>query len=393
MQDRLSRSGHNQVIDQGSVSNQPASIAFVLPGVAAGGSEHVVSMLCDSFAARGCRVTLAAFAEPGARPFYRLDPQVQFRAIGLSSDSTPTRRPLKSALRLLRLRRTLRDIQPDIVISFLTRTNILTLLANPGVPVIVSERNNASMQPLPAIWAWLRRTLYPRASALVTMTAGAMNQLAKFAPPVTRVIPNHASALPARRAALDGQSLVAVGRLVPQKGFDLLLPAFAKAALDHPDWTLTIWGEGDERASLEAQRDALGLRERVFLPGVTETPGGWTTGADLFVLSSRFEGWGLVVGEAMAAGIPTIAFDCEFGPAEMIRHDQSGLLVPAGDVDALATALGRLMGDEKSRRRLGAAGAQAMERLSPQNIVQQWFDLIGQFVAIPRCREEHRDAA
>ena len=278
--------------------------------------------------------------------------------------------------RVRQLRAALDLVRPDLVISFLTRTNIITLLAARDLPVIVSERNNAELQPVGRLWSWLRRRLYPRAAALVTMTGGAMAQFASFAPPVQMVIPNHAEPYHGERPILGAGRLVAVGRLVDQKGFDLLLEAFAKAAANHPGWTLTIWGEGPERAALERQRDRLGLNDRVRLPGLTRSPGEWINEADLFILSSRFEGWGLVVGEAMAAGIPTISFDCDFGPSEMIEDGVTGLLVPNGDVTELARQLERLFANDEERKRLGEAGYEAMKRYSVPAVVSRWLALI-----------------
>jgi len=353
------------------------SVAFVLPGIGAGGSEHVVSMLCNELAERGFAVTLLAFVEAGTKPFYAQYEKVELIYLGQPAMRRGRLGQLRWLLtRVYRLRGALRRIQPDLVISFLTRTNIITLLAARGIPVIVSERNNAALQQVGPLWSWLRRRLYPRAAALVTMTRGAMAQFAGFAPPVQCVIPNHA-VLPAQLPPRVCKGhLVAVGRLVSQKGFDLLLEAFAKAAADHPDWTLTIWGDGPERAALEEQRERLGLKERVYLPGLTRAPGAWTHDADLFVLSSRFEGWGLVVGEAMAAGIPTISFDCDFGPSEMIDNGVTGVLVKNGDVAELAQELGRLFADDEERRRLGEAGHEAMKQFAAPAVVSCWLDLI-----------------
>jgi glycosyltransferase involved in cell wall biosynthesis len=371
---------------------QAPSIAFILPGIDAGGSEHVVTMLANAFADRMCNVTLATFAAAGAVPFYVLDRRVTFKPIGMPPAGGKRSRPLDVLRRVWRLRKAFKEIKPDLVISFLPRTNIVTLLSRPHCPIIISERNNAQEQAIGRIWQMMRRLLYPRASALVTMTAGAMKQFEEFKPPVTRVIPNHAAACRSGRKA-DGTSLVAVGRLVPQKGFDLLLEAFAKVAPAHPEWTLTIWGEGEERSALEQQRDSFGLRARVRLPGVTTIQGQWTEDADVFVLSSRFEGWGLVVGEALAAGIPTVAFNCDFGPAEMITHDETGILVPSGNVDALANELDRVIRNPALRRRLATAGQESMRRFAPEVIVNLWVDLVEQFVHVPAPVNECRDAA
>ena len=137
-----------------------------------------------------------------------------------------------------------------------------------------------------------------------------------------------------------------------------------------------IWGDGPLRGPLKAQRDALGLRQRVAMPGITRQPGGWINGADLFVLSSRFEGWGLVVGEAMAAGIPTVSFDCPFGPADMIDHGRTGLLAPDQDVAGLAEALAAAMADADLRQRLGIAAREAMRAYTSERILAQWDGLV-----------------
>lgn len=369
------------------------SIAFVLPGVQCGGSEHVVALLAKTFSERGCRVSLVAFAPPGTKPFYNLESGIDFRAIGLPPGLSAGSRLLYVARRVLHLRSVLKGFKPDLVISFLTRTNMLTLLAQPGCPVVISERNNAERQPLGRMWRLLRRLTYPRAAALVTMTSGAMRQFDDFAPAIRRVIPNHAATFSRPNRDRSGTSLVAVGRLVPQKGFDLLLQAFAKVHDRHPEWTLTIWGEGEQRAALEQQREALGLSGVVYFLGVSSSPGAWTDQADLFVLSSRYEGWGLVVGEAMSAGIPTVAFDCDFGPSEMIDHNETGILVPPEDVEALSAALDRAMSDALLRKRFAAAGQRATERFSQANVVAQWLELVSELIELPNRSRECRDAA
>jgi glycosyltransferase involved in cell wall biosynthesis len=360
-------------------------IAFVLAGLRAGGSEHIVSLLCNHFSRLGWTVSLFAFEEPGTEPYYPHDPVVRISQIGFPPGRMPL---LQSATamfqRIAALRAALRDARPDLVISFLTRTNVISVLAaRPlGIPVIVSERNNPVLQRPGLIWSALRRYAYARAYGLVTMTQGAMNQ---FPPSMRRrqwVIPNPTYApveLDVDR--VPGRNIVAVGRLVPQKGFDLLLDAFARVADRIPQWSLVIWGEGPERAALEAQRDALGLRDRVVMPGVTQEHGGWLRDADIFILSSRFEGWGIVIGEAMAAGLPTISFDCHWGPGEMIADNVSGILVPDGNVAALGEAIASLCDDPDRRAQLSQAARIASKRFSIDNILDQWEDVAADALA------------
>lgn len=373
-------------------SSRPPNIAFVLPGLGAGGSEHIVSLLCNHFAAQGWGVTLIAFEDEASTPYYRHHPDVLIVRLGLQSQR---RAAAFGALAMLRrrqmLRRVLEDIMPDLVVSFLTRTNIVSILAAQplDMPVIVSERNNPALQTVSRAWNLLRRWTYPRAAGLVTMTQGAMEYFESAMDVRGWVIPNPAP--PAAAVALlrsDGRTIGAVGRLVRQKGFDLLIDAFARAAPAIPDWRLVIWGEGPERPALEAQCARLGLGGRVSLPGITRQPGEWIAQSDLFILSSRFEGWGIVVGEAMAAGLPVIAFDCQWGPAEMIEHDRSGLLVPNGDIPALGGALEQLCHDEARRRALGTAAKARMGLFGLDAICARWQAVITDVLAVHRAGAE-----
>jgi glycosyltransferase involved in cell wall biosynthesis len=238
--------------------------------------------------------------------------------------------------------------------------------------VVVSERNNPELQTFGPFWTWLRARLYPRAFCLVTMTRGALDFFPAPLRPRGRVIPNPVDLPAGWRERRGSNVLAAVGRLVPQKGFDLLLPAFAEIAPRFPDWTLVIWGEGEKRAQLEQQRDSLGLRDRVRLPGVSDRPGAWVETADAFVLSSRYEGWGIVLLEAMAAGLPVVSFDCEWGPREMVADGIDGLLVPREDVTALARALAAVVGDPGLRARLGEAARASAQRFTPDKVVAGW---------------------
>jgi glycosyltransferase involved in cell wall biosynthesis len=363
-------------------------IAFVLQGLGAGGSEHIVSLLCNHFATLGWTVSLLAFEHRETVPYYPHHPAIRILPLGLK----PAPRGPIAAIGAVRARKNALCqafglLRPDLVVSFLTRTNILSVLAARGLdlPVIISERNNPALQTVGPVWGALRRWSYPRADGLVTMTAGAMRYFADTVPPRIWVIPNPATA-PASLpdACSDGRTIAAVGRLVPQKGFDLLLEAFAKAKDAIPEWRLVLWGEGPDRTALEAQRDRLGLAGRVEMPGVTNRPGEWIAHTDVFVLSSRFEGWGLVVGEAMAAGLPVISFDCKWGPAEMIEHDRSGILVPNGDVDALAATLVNLCRDRDKRETIGRAAAERMRQFTPERIIAEWQAAIGEVLEMPQ---------
>lgn len=370
-------------------ANAPLNIVLVLSGLSAGGTEHVVNMLAKHWNAKGRRVTIISLDTPDAPSYYEYPKDVTLVRLGVPSKrESRAFAALAAAKRVLRLRKAIVAASPDIVLSFLTRMNVLTLLATRGlgIPVIVSERSNPALQKVGASWNTLRLHLYPRAFALVTMTAGARDYFPEKIRAKTWVIPNAVDLPASWQEARGHKNLVAVGRLVPMKGFDILLEAFAKIAERFNDWTLTIWGEGPERQSLEDLRDRFGLAKQVRMPGVTPRAGTWIETADAFVLSSRYEGWGLVLLEAMGAGLPVVSFACEWGPREMIEDGVDGLFARREDPEDLADKLALVLSNPDLRQRLGSAARRSVARFAPATIISQWEDVIRTALAPRKSR-------
>ena len=170
--------------------------------------------------------------------------------------------------------------------------------------------------------------------------------------------------------------LLAMGRLGPEKGFDLLVDAFARVADAHPDWSLTILGEGDERGRLETLVRRLRLDGRVALPGRAADPFPHLASAHAFALSSRREGFPNALLEAMACGLPAVAFACRSGPAEIIEHGRNGLLVPPGDLTRFALALDRVMGSGAVRAQIGRNAREIATVLTPERVLVAWNALL-----------------
>jgi glycosyltransferase involved in cell wall biosynthesis len=358
-------------------------IAFVLSGLGAGGAEKVVNLLAHHRRDHGDHIDVLAINADRAESFFPYERDIGIWPLAGRRDRAAA--PLSATGRqIVALRRRLTVLTPDLVVAFLTKVNVMAAIATTGLatPLILSERNNFTTQQMSPAWRLARPLAARRASRLVMQTEAARTALpgglrarAVVIPnPVTP--PNQAAAIPA-----DGARFVAVGRLEPQKGFDLLLPAFARVVRQIPNAQLTIFGEGPQRIALEHQAIDLAIGDNVALPGLTETPGDWVTAGEIFVLSSRYEGFPNVLIEAMTAGLATIAFDCPWGPSEILSAPDSGLLVPAGDIERLGDAMLRLAIDPALRHRIAAAGTQAAAtHYSMAAVLAQWDAIIADAV-------------
>jgi glycosyltransferase involved in cell wall biosynthesis len=175
--------------------------------------------------------------------------------------------------------------------------------------------------------------------------------------------------------------------LTHQKGFDILLPAFAELVQKGLDLHLLILGEGEERASLEDMARRLGVSNRVFMPGFQKNPYPFFTRAEVFVLSSRYEGLGNVLIEAMALGLPVISTDCPHGPREITKDGQYGILVPPDNVTALAEATYTLINSAEQRATLAAAGAALAEEYDVDRVTPLFENLLLRYV---RSRDDSK---
>jgi GalNAc-alpha-(1->4)-GalNAc-alpha-(1->3)-diNAcBac-PP-undecaprenol alpha-1,4-N-acetyl-D-galactosaminyltransferase len=354
----------------------PSRITCVISSLGNGGAERVMVGLCGAFVSRGASVTLITL-DDGRSDFQRLPRGVERVALGLLGDSRSGFEALRAtAGRVMALRRTIRASRPDVVLSFMDRTNVLVLIALRGtdVPVVVAERNNPWMLPIGRMWERLRRFTYGWAAAI---TVQAEELRAFFGPALASrvvVIPNAVAPVPVVAHMVARETVVlAAGRLEPQKGFDLLIEAFAAASRQFPGWRLRVVGEGAERERLTALCVRLGLHaDLVALPGRTSAMADEYRRAGIFVLSSRFEGFPNVLCEAMAHGCPVIATRCRSGPTAIVRDGIDGVLVPVDDVPALAHAMVELMTDAGTRRTLGAAAAALPSRFPEADILNQW---------------------
>lgn len=366
-------------------SARPARVLLFIHSLHGGGAERVAADLSAHWAAEGSEVMVVTQA--GAEgDVYALHPKVRREVLHTAGEGGGLRGILSNLQRVRALRRVVKAFRPDIVLGMMTTASVLSVLACAGLGcrVIATEHTHPPSQTLSGFWQRLRRLTYPRAARVVALTRGTADWLEQHVPgsrlavipnPVHFPLPRAEPILPP--AAREGRKrLLAVGRLHGDKGFDLLIQAFARLAPSHPAWDLVILGEGGERQALEAQVTEAGLQSRVSMPGRAGNVGDWYDSADLYVLTSRFEGLSNTLLESMASGLAAVSFDCDTGPREIVRDGIDGVLVrPNGDVAALCKALDAVMRDDNGRARMARAATDVRDRFSAARVLRKWQEL------------------
>ncbi len=372
----------NAVLGEGGGNNVSRNVTLVIHALHGGGAERVAATMANQWTDQGDRVTLVTL-DTVASDVYPVHPQVERIGLGLMRFSPNAwHAGWNNAHRIRALRQVIRDVPADCVVSVTDQMNVLTLLASQRLhaQVVIAEHSDPRHQRMHAAWERLRSWTYPRCAAAVVLSDAVAQYVRTLVDdrPVY-VIPNgigRPSVTTANVAQRDERMVVAMGRLSPEKGFDLLIDAFARLAAPHADWRLAIAGEGPERDSLQRQIDERGLQQQVQLVGWVNDPERFLARSALFVMSSRYEGFPVALLEAMACGLPVVSFDCDSGPREIVRPDVDGVLVAAEDTAALAQAIERLMVDPATRQRLGTRAGDVVERFSLEVFQQRWTEVL-----------------
>jgi glycosyltransferase involved in cell wall biosynthesis len=351
---------------------------FILGGLSVGGAEKTVHALAHHRLDQGDEVVVAALSGTEVSSYLPYHKGITIRSIedGKSIESGGLVRLWK---RIQFIRRLVREVNPDIIVSFLTKVNIAAILSTIGskVPLVISERNNPVQQKNSAWTPIFVRILYPLASCIVMQTANASQILSKKARSRSVIIPNAASGIAvAEKLDRPKARIVAAGRLVEQKGFDLLIEAFSLIASRVPDASLVIYGEGRDANSLQQLIENHKMTKRIKLAGLSAKPHSWVEDGEIFVLSSRFEGFPNVLLEALSAGLAVVSFDCDWGPADILENGQDGLLIGPGDVEGLASAMERLLVDKELRHKLSNNGRLKSKKFSTEQVFSLWDDTL-----------------
>lgn len=348
-------------------------IFFVISSLTSGGAERVLTTLANYWTSK--KMDVYIYTTSTQDVFYVLDENITLL-------STPLRKnPVVNFFHTLyNLHQAIKTIQPDIVISFMNRVNIFTLIASIGLksPVIISERNYYDNLKIKH-WKILRRLTFPISDGMVVLSHYDYEKYSFVTNKKIILNPLDTYALPSVKLEDKEKLLIAVGSLTKQKGFDMLIKALA--GIDLTNWKCYIIGEGPERTLLTSLIQEYNLTEHVSLIGRKNNIYDYFTKASIFVLSSRYEGYPNVLAEAMAHGCSCVAFDCLTGPSEIISNGENGYLVEANNIQQLQETIDKVIASPNIRADFFETAVQIRETNCVERIAQEWESYIETIIA------------
>ena len=361
----------------------------------AGGVERVLTLKANYFAEHfGYDITIILTEGKDKPLFYPLSDKVKVINLDIGFEELWTCSFLKKVLIYLKkqhrfrkaLTQELMRLRPDMTISLLRREiNFITSIEDGSKKIGELHVNRANYRNFESAESNVIKNLFSkfwmknlvqhlrRLDGFVTLTKEDLLQWPELKNVV--VIPDPLAFYPTSKSPLESKRVIAVGRYAYQKGFDLLLRAWEKVEKQTSDWELVIFGQGD-RSPYDSLIDELHIdRQRCHLNGPTENIISEYLNSSVFVFSSRFEGFGMVLVEAMVCGLPVVSFDCPCGPKDIVASGVDGILVENGNIDKLSEAVVSLIQDEKKLRRMACNAIDNVQRFNIEQVAQRWKSL------------------
>lgn len=342
-------------------------IAFVLGSMGQGGAEKVISVLSKDYAEKGWDTDIIVLLSNSVA--YELHPNTRLVDFSGNGQSRIKRLPYW----LHNLREYIKKNKPDVVLSFAARINIIVQIAGIGYTsrLFVSERNDPKNDGRSKIVDWVTKILYPKTDGVIFQTKRAKTYFGNLKNGY--IIPNPIS-VEAYAKSEKQKKIVSVGSLKPQKNQKLLIDAFASIASEFPEYQLVIYGEGDLRKELEKQIVDLNLQGRILLPGGKRNVHECISDAELFVLSSDYEGLSNALLEALMMGLPCVSTNVA-GADEYI-DGSNGMITPVGDRESLSAAMKMMLTDSVYRKQCGEYAMQKASDFDTRSVLKKWHDLM-----------------
>ena len=353
------------------------TIVLYIGSMQKGGAQRVMSVLAKHLSGQGHHIIMINDIRPIANiPEYYLPNTITRIYLDETEKSGITR----NLSRIIKLEKTLKDFNPDCVLSFEGPPNIRLLVASIGLKckTIVSVRNDPVREYGTGIKGFLLKQVFRFASMTIFQTEKASFFFPYSVRTRSVVIPNPIDGKFFQESWTGkGRDIIAVGRLQPQKNYPLLIEAFAKIAPRFPDTDLVICGDGVLRRELEALVEQYGIKDRVHFRGIVEDVRNELKRAGVFVMSSDYEGMPNALMEAMAVGVPIISTDCPCGgPSELLGNGKYGVLVNCGNVLDLACSMEKLLASDTDRQYYHNMSLQRSKKYQTDIIMEKWLNIL-----------------
>lgn len=356
--------------------NNRKKIIVVTRAMTAGGAERVIAQLVNYLIEQGKECEIITTDKSGVA--YELNPNVIVREIGKKSNNKVVDR----LARYSELRKMIKADKPDVVLTMPEDTGIYVILAllGTGYPVYVSERNNPWVMPDVKITRFLRKIAYPFVKGVIFQTEMAKSFFPKYIQRKSVVLQNpvDGNRIPLPYEGKREKVIIAAGRLEKQKNFDLLIRAFARFSGEHPEYELYIYGEGQLRRELEKLVKTVEMDGKVHMPGIKKNLLELINSAEMFVLSSNYEGMPNVLIEAMCMGMPVISTDCPCGgPRMLIKNNENGILVSVNNEEQLVEAMEKMI-DLDFNKKMSEAAKEIRKKMTDNQIFVEWQEFLFQ---------------
>lgn len=354
-------------------------IAFYIGSLSKGGAERVISNLAEYFLQEGYQVFVVTKLQEEVE--YELSKDITRIIADISEDEQRKSRIYNLWARISKLRSIWKEIHPDIIVSFIRKNNVMAIASSRflGIPVVVSVRSNPERELEGQIMKSLSLFLFRFADGIILQTTRAREFFPKYLQKKIVILPNSLNPdfLVSNVYEQHRKEIVSVGRLDDNKNQKMLIEAFADIADSYPEWNISFYGNGEAEEKLKKKVQEAELESRIIFHGQVTDVRKRIEESSIFVLTSRQEGMPNALIEAMTLGLAVVSTDCPCGgPAELIRNEENGILIPVNDTEALKLALKKLIEDVEYRRTLGCSARKIVERLHPEIVNQQWKEYL-----------------
>lgn len=341
-----------------------------------GGIERAIINTANLFYQKGHKVTIIILDDTD-KLFYPVDPNVTIIQQPLSFGITPEGNTFSRKIRLLsdvlRLRKILKPLKADIIISSEYPFTVAAVLAGAKKysRLFSWEHHHHAWLEKNKFWTTLYNNACKRLDGIICLNKKEACHYENFCP--VHIIPNFIENKTGKLSSCDRKQILSIGWLIPRKGIDLMLATAKIVLTKHPDWTWKLIGDGEMKQLVLDFIDEENLKDRFILqPPVNDSIETEYLSSSLFVLSSRFEAFPMVLLEAMSYGVPCISFDCPSGPADIITENIDGLLIEKENVENLSTGISSLIANEQKRREMGLSASKNVQRFSPDIVYKAW---------------------